>query len=109
MLAVPEMLAPLRFCTVKVRSTVLPVVVLPKFVVAVGVTLKSAWATPLAAALQALSFPALSTAVIRAKYVVPALSDVTPVATIRPAVGAVVADGTVKNELLGQAGLDVAR
>ena len=67
MLAVPEMLAPLVFCTVKVRSAVLPVAILPKFVVAEGVTLKSGWATPLAAAVQALSFPEVSTAVTRAK------------------------------------------
>ena len=109
MLAVPEMLAPLVFCTVKVRSTVLPVAMLPKFVVVAGVTLKSGCATPLAAALQALSFPALSTAVIRAKYVVPALRAVTPVATVRPVAGVVVPDGTVKNDPLGQVGLDVPR
>ena len=67
MLAVPEMLAPLVFCTVKVRSAVLPVATLPKFVAVDGVTLKSGWATPLAAAEHALSFPELSTAVTRAK------------------------------------------
>jgi hypothetical protein len=67
MLAVPEMLAPLVFCTVKVRSAVLPVATLPKFVVVEGVTLKSGWATPLAAPEHALSFPELSTAETRAK------------------------------------------
>ena len=67
MLAVPEMLAPLVFWTVKVRSAVLPVATLPKFVVVEGVTLKSGWATPLADAEHALSFPELSTAVTRAK------------------------------------------
>jgi hypothetical protein len=67
MLAAPEMLAPLVFCTVKLRSAVLPVAMLPKLVGVEGVTLKSGWATPLVAAEHALSFPELSTAVTRAK------------------------------------------
>jgi hypothetical protein len=41
MLAAPEMLAPLVFCTVKLRSAVLPVAMLPKLVGVEGVTLKS--------------------------------------------------------------------
>jgi hypothetical protein len=109
MLAVPEMLALLVFCTVKVRSTVLPVATLPKLVVVEGVTVKSGWATPLAAAEHALSLPALSTAVTRAKYVVPALSAVTPAETVCPDDGAVVDDDTEKNDALGQVGVDVAR
>jgi hypothetical protein len=67
MLAVPEMLAPPVFWTVKVRSAVLPVATLPKFVVVEGVTLKSALAIPLAALEHALSLPALSIAVTRTK------------------------------------------
>ena len=67
----------LVFCTVKVRSAVLPIVTLPKLVVVEGVTLKSGWATPLAESEHALSFPEVSTAVTRAKYVVPAVSAVT--------------------------------
>jgi len=63
--AAPERLAPLVFCTVKVRSTVPPVVTLPKLVVVAGVTLKSGWATPLAEPEHALSLPAVSTAVTR--------------------------------------------
>ena len=73
MLAVPERLAVLVFCTVKVRSAVLPIATLPKLVVVEGVTLKSGWATPLAEPEHALSFPEVSTAVTRAKYVVPAV------------------------------------
>lgn len=72
----PEMLAVLVFCTVNVRSTALPVVTLPKFVVAVGETLKSGWATPLAEAEHALSLPEASTAVTRTKYVTPAVRPV---------------------------------
>jgi len=67
MLAVPEMLAPLVFCTVKLRSTVAPVATLPNAVVAEGVTVKSGWATPLVAAEHALSLPEVSTAVTRTK------------------------------------------
>jgi hypothetical protein len=65
--AVPEMLAALVFCTVKVRSTAVPVATLPKLVAVVGVTPKSPRATALAAAEHALSFPEESTAVIRLK------------------------------------------
>jgi hypothetical protein len=60
----PVMLVVLVFCTVNVRSTVVPVVMLPKLVVVVGVTLKSAWATPLAEGEHVLSLPVVSTAVI---------------------------------------------
>ena len=67
MLAVPEMLAVLVFCTVKLRSMEPPTATLPKSVVAVGVALKSAWARPLAEGEHVLSFPALSTAVMRTK------------------------------------------
>ncbi len=63
----------LVFCTVKVRSAVLPIGTLPKVVVG-GVTPKSEWATPLAVPEHALSLPEVSTAVTRAKYIVPAVS-----------------------------------
>ena len=109
MLTVPEMLEPLVFCTVNVRSAVLPVAIEPKPVAVEGVTLKSAWATPVAAALHVLSLPELSTAVTRAKYVVPALRPAIPVETVWPAAGVVVEDATVKNDPLGQAGADVAK
>jgi hypothetical protein len=61
------MLAELVFCTVKVRSTWPPTATLPKLVVAVGVTLKSTWATPVAEDEHVLSLPVLSTAVTRTK------------------------------------------
>jgi hypothetical protein len=64
-LTLPETLVVLVFWTVKVRSTVLPVVMLPKLVVVVGVTLKSSWATPLADGEHVLSLPEVSTAVMR--------------------------------------------
>jgi hypothetical protein len=67
MLAAPEMLALLVFCTVKLRSTVLLTVTLPKLVVTDGVTLKSGCATPLAELEHGLSLPVMSTAVTRAK------------------------------------------
>jgi hypothetical protein len=66
-LAVPARFELLRFWTVKVRSTVVPRVMLPNAVVAEGVTSKSARATPLAEAEHALSRPFRSTAVIRTK------------------------------------------
>jgi len=109
MLAVAEMLEPLVFWTVKARSTELPMATLPKLVAVEGVTLKSGWATPLADVLHALSLPEASTAVTRAKYVLPALRAVTPVETVCPLDGADVGDATVKNDVLGQAGFDVAR
>jgi hypothetical protein len=55
------------FCTVKVRSTVPLTATLPKFVVPVGDTVKSAWAAPLTDPVHPLSLPELSTAVTRAK------------------------------------------
>jgi len=67
----------LVFCTVKVRSAVLPIVTLPKLVAVEGVTLKSGWATPLVDPEHALSFPEVSTAVTRTKYVVAAARPVT--------------------------------
>jgi hypothetical protein len=88
---------------------VLPAATLPKVVVVEGVTLKSARATPLAAAEHPLSLPALSTAVTRAKYVVPAVRAVMPVETVCPLVGVGVGDVIVKNDALGQVGVDVAR
>jgi hypothetical protein len=94
-LAAPEMLALLVFCTVKVRSTVPLTETLPKLVVAVGVTVKSGWATPLAEPEHALSLPLMSTAVMRAKYVVPALRAVTRVETVCPDAGVVVGDEIV--------------
>src|SRR4030095_12386076 len=104
MLAVPEMLAPLVFWTVNVRSAVVADAILPKLVVAEGVTPKSGCATPLAEPEHALSFPEESTAVMRAKYVVPATRAVTPVETVCPLDGADVGDGTVKNDAPGHAG-----
>jgi hypothetical protein len=98
----------LVFCTVKVRSTVLPIGTLPKLVVE-GVTRKSGWATPLAAPEHALSLPELSTAVTRAKYVVPGVSAVTRLDMVWPLAGALVGEGTVKNDALGQGGVEVAR
>jgi len=88
---------------------VLPVVRLPKFVVVDGVTLKSGLGTPLAAPEHALSLPAVSIAVTRAKYVLPAVRVVIPVETVCPLVGVLVGDDTVKNDALGQAGPDVPR
>ena len=103
------MLALLVFCTVKVRSTVLLTVTLPKLVVADGVTLKSGWATPVAELEHALSLLLMSTAVTRAKYVVPALRAVTRVETVCPDAGVVVGDDTVWNDALGQVGSVVPR
>jgi hypothetical protein len=74
-LTATAMLAEPGFCTVKTRSTVLLTATLPKVVVPVGVTVKSGCATPLAEFEHPLSLPALSTAVTRTKYVVPAVSD----------------------------------
>jgi hypothetical protein len=108
-LAAPEMLALLVFCTVKVRSTVLLTVTLPKLVVADGVTLKSGCATPLAEPEHRLSLPLMSTAVTRAKYVVPALRAVTRVETVCPDAGALVGDDTMWNDPLGQVGSAVPR
>jgi hypothetical protein len=102
--AVPEMLAPLVFCTVNVRSTAVPVVTLPKLVAPAGVTPKLPCATPLAAGEHALSFPDESTAVMRAKYVVLAVSPVTTVLAVWPDDGVVVDDGTVRNGVPGHAG-----
>jgi len=106
---VPEKLVVLVFWTVKVRSTVVPTATLPKLVVVEGVTLKSALATPLAVAEHVLSFPDVSTAVTRAKYVVPALRDDTTLDRVCPLAGDDVGEATVKNDALGQAGLDVPR
>jgi len=61
--AVPETVPPAVFDTVKVRSTKLPMLTLPKFTVPVGVTANSGRATALATLEQALSLPAVSTAV----------------------------------------------
>jgi hypothetical protein len=109
MLAVPARLVVIVFSTVNVWSAVPPIETLPKLVVLEGVTLKSGWATPLADPEHALSFPEVSTAVTRAKYVVPAVSAVTSLDTLWPLVGLDVGDATVKNEALGQAGSEVAR
>jgi hypothetical protein len=53
--------------------------------------------------------PLVSTADTRTKYVVPAARLVTWLATDCPAVGVDVDDGTLKKEVPGQAGVDVAR
>jgi hypothetical protein len=63
-LTAPEMLVSPAFCTVKVRSAVALTAMLPKLVVADGVTSRSAWATAFAAPVQPLSWPLSSTAVI---------------------------------------------
>jgi hypothetical protein len=104
-----DKLAVLVFCTVKVRSTLSLTATLPKLVVPVGETVKSAWAAPLAELEQPLSLPELSTAVTRAKYVVPAPSPVTRVDTTCPALGADAGVATVWNEAPGQAGAEVPR
>jgi hypothetical protein len=97
------------FCTVKVRSTGTLTATAPKAVEADGVTVKSAWATPLAAVEHALSLPLTSTAVTRAKYVVPAPRAVTLAETVSPDRGAVVDDDTVWNDPPGQVGGVVPR
>jgi hypothetical protein len=61
---------------------------LPKVTAVDGVTPKSTSATPLAALEQALSFPARSTAVTRAKYVVFAARPTIRWLTVVPAAGA---------------------
>jgi hypothetical protein len=108
-LAVPEMLAVLVFWTVKARSTVVPVVTVPKLVAVVGSTATSICATPLAAGEHELSLPLVSTADTRTKYVVPAARLVTWLATDWPAAGVDVDDGTLRKAVPGQAGVEVAR
>jgi hypothetical protein len=108
-LAVPVMLVVLVFSTVNVASAELPAVTLPKFVVEVGVTLKSAFAMPLADVEHELSFPAVSTAEIRTKYVAPAVKAAMRVETTWPLGGALVGDATVRNDALGQLGVAVPR
>jgi hypothetical protein len=103
------MLAPLVFRTVKVRSTLLLIVTLPKPVVAVGVTSRAPWATPLTELEHALSLPSKSTAVMRVKYVVPALRAVTVAEAVSPHAGVEVGDDTVWNAALGQVGGTVPR
>jgi hypothetical protein len=103
------MLALLVFCTVKVRSTVPLTATLPKLVVAVGVTSRSPCATPLAELEHALSLPSKSTAVRRAKYVVPALRAVTVAEAVSPDAGVAVGDDTVWNAAPGQVGGTVPR
>jgi hypothetical protein len=88
---------------------VLPIATLPKVVLVEGVTMMSGWATPLAAAEHWLSFPDASTAVRRAKYVVPALRDVTTLDRVWPLGGDDDGVPTVKYDALGQAGLEVPR
>jgi hypothetical protein len=70
------------------------IVTLLKLVVAVGVTSRSPQATPLAELEHALSLPSKSTAVTRAKYVVPGLRAVTLAETVSPDPGVVVSDDT---------------
>ena len=96
-LAPPAMVTELVFNTVKLRSTALPTATLPKLVAVVGVTLKSASATPLAAAEHALSLPELSTAVTCATYVAPTVRPVRRVLTTSPTAGVGVGDGMATN------------
>jgi hypothetical protein len=104
---VPEMAAVPVFCTVKLRSAVPLTGTLPKLVVVDGLTVRSAWATPLADPEHALSFPAASTAVIRATYVVPPERPVIWVETTWPVEGVAEVDETEWNDEPGQAGVAV--
>jgi hypothetical protein len=61
----PEMVDPVVFCTVNVRSTLPPEGTLPKVTVLEGDTLRDPRATPLTVAEHALSLPLRSTAEIR--------------------------------------------
>jgi hypothetical protein len=61
--ALPESVPPAVFWTVNVRSTKLPMFTLPKLVVPVGLTAKSACAAALAGPRHELSVPLASTAV----------------------------------------------
>jgi hypothetical protein len=108
-LAVTERLVGPVFCTVNVRSTVPLTATLPKFVVAVGVTVKSDAATPVTELEHALSLPAVSTALTRTTYVLPALSAVMRAETVCPDAGELVGDETEWNEPLGHAGVVVPR
>jgi hypothetical protein len=76
--------------TVKVCVAELPIVTLPKLTVVVGVTVKPACATALAAGEQALSIPVVSTAVTDTLYRVPVVRPVNRNATRWLADGAVV-------------------
>jgi hypothetical protein len=105
----PEMLAMLVFCTVKLRSAVLPTATSPKLVAVVGVTEMPAWAAPLTEVVHPLSLPTVSTADTRAKYVIPALSPTMRLATTSSFVGVDVGDDIVWNDGLGQAGAVVSR
>jgi hypothetical protein len=60
-------------------------------------------------AVHALSLPDVSTAVTRAKYVVPATSAVTRLDWVCPLDGVDVGEATVKYDALGHAGVDVPR
>jgi hypothetical protein len=65
--AVPDTVPPAMFWTVKVRSTEVPRLTLPKFVVTVGLTAKVLRAGAPTADVQALSMPPASIAVIATK------------------------------------------
>jgi hypothetical protein len=106
-LAAPASPAVPVFCTVKVRSTVLPVVTLPKLTE--GVTVKSGWATPLTEVEHALSLPLSSKAVTRTKYVAPALRPFARWLTDCPDAGADVGDDTLWYGVPGHAGTAAAR
>jgi hypothetical protein len=77
----PEMLDPVVFCTVNVRSTLPPAATLPKDTVLEGDTLRAPRATLLTVAEQALSLPLRSTAETRNWYVVPAFNPAIVVLT----------------------------
>jgi hypothetical protein len=102
--ALPEMLDALVFWTVKLRSAEAPVAMLPKLVAVDGVTLKSARATPLTELEHPPSFPEKSTAVIRPKYVAPAVKPVMSAVTVSPGAGVADADVTVRVGVPGHVG-----
>jgi hypothetical protein len=93
-LALPDTVALVVFWTVNGRSSTAPSRMLPNATAPVGETLIAPRAAALATAEHPLSFPAVSTAVIRTEYVVPALRPVMVDVTVWFAVGVLVDDDT---------------
>ena len=108
-LADPVRLAAVAFCTVKDRSTTVPAGTVPKSTAVDGLTVMSAWASPLTAWVHWLSRPPRSTAVTATKYVAPATRLETRDDRTSPMLGAGVGEPTEKYDTLGQGGGDVAR